>query len=197
MGFLGDLLFGTQDDAAAQNQANVNKALDYYQGVPIAGLYGQARDALGRNSGQPHYQQALALLGQAGTGASLETLQREREAVGANRQQQAQRGLFGSSLAAGANTGIRAATDRTLAGIQGQTAAAQGQVKMAQGQEAFRRDLGLSGLYANQAGAELQRAGGQANVLQNTQVEGSPGLLGTIVSGGLGFLGSYYAGAGA
>lgn len=194
MGFLTDLLFGTQAEAAKLNQQNVDKSLGFLSGVNLNAPFGAGREALmqGRQDLLQGFQQGIAGLGAAGTGAQLDTLARGRESLGMARQSLGQRGLYGSSLIGNAQAGINDQTSRTMAGIAGQTAAAQGGLAAQRGHALAGLQGGIADLWQNQAQMQLQRAGMQAQTLGNVQHQGSPGLLGTIISGGLGFLGGFY-----
>jgi len=183
MGWFSDFLYGTEAEAAEKTEAGKVQGQNLLSGVPIDRLYGAGIDQLMGGRGRADYQRAIGLVGQAGTGSALQALQRARQAQAGNRQQLAQRGLYSSSLATGADAGINAATDRTLAGIAGQTAAAQGGLQAGLGQQEFGRDRAIAGLYAGQADANLRRAGAQAGLLSQYQYQGQPGALGEFAYG--------------
>lgn len=189
MGFLsdiGDLLFGTQDEAQAKNEANVQKALGLLGDVDLKGLFGQAQGALGqgREDLQKGFGSALARVGTAGLGSALQALAREREAQGALMQSLQARGLGSSSGAARMGTGIRGETDRTLAGIESGVGQAQAGLLAGRGQALAGQSNQSANLWAQLANMELSRAQSQAGVLGDVQYEGSPGILGGLLGAG-------------
>lgn len=194
MGWLSDVLIGTQAQAAAANTANMNQQQALLGGVDLASPFAGARQDLmrGREELLRGFREAIAGVGAAGTGAVLDAQARGRESIGAARQNLAQRGMYGSSQMANQTAGINDATSRTVANITGATAGAQGQLAAGRGQALAGMDTRMAMLGPQQAGMQLQQAGMQSNALGQWQHQGQPGMLGTILSGGLGFLGGYF-----
>lgn len=194
--FLSDTLFGTEGQAQDLNQANIERALGLLGGVPLEQLLGQARaqfTTAPEESIRKGYGQAIGTVGQAGTGASLQALAAGKAAKGEARSNLLQRGLYGSSLLTGAQTGIQQQTNRTIADIMGQTAGAQGGLLAGQGQAlagATRdRESALANLYGLQANMQLGRAGQQAGLLGNVQYQGTPGVFGPLLGAAAGGFG--------
>jgi hypothetical protein len=183
MGFLGDLLFGTEKKAANLNQQNVDQALALLKGVPLEELFGQQRAALekGRADIETGFRQGIAGLGAAGTGAQLDILAGQQQSLGALSSGLAQRGLYGSSVRAQGGAGIRDMAGRSLAGIQGQVAGAQGGLAAQRGLALSGIQQGIGASYGQLAGMGMAQAGAQAQVLTNTQHQGHGGIAGPLL----------------
>lgn len=194
--FISDTLFGTEGQAQRMNQENVRQQLAYILGVPVGQISDQAIAQItgtAEQSIKEGYGKAIGAVGQAGTGASLEALAANKAAKGDARTQLLQRGLGGSSLLTSAQTGIQQQTNKTLAGIAGQTAGAQGSLLAGQGQALAGATQYREGTTANLLMQKLQALYGQANaasnVLGNVQYQGTPGLAGPLLgafAGGFG-----------
>lgn len=202
---LGDLIFGTEGDAQKANMEQMERALGLLGGVPVNSLYGQGQAALDSAFKllQDNYQSAINQTGAAGTGAMLGINRQAEQTVAEGRQNLANRGLYGSSMAQNMASGVRGQAGVARGQVASNVAGQQAGLLAGRGQALAGNRAQLAQLFGNQAGALLNQAGQQANVLTSYQHQGQPGIFGQLlgaglggIGGGLGLLGGNWASGG-
>ena len=195
MGFLKDLVGGTQSKARRRTRANVLQGMGILEGQ-MGGrsmFYNPALQAL-QGGVIGNLQKAYQEIGTLGREQKRQALEREQAAQGDIQQQMMSRGLGSSTVLAGLQRGLSADTSRRLAEIQesmsGLRASALGNLAGGYGQ--------LANFYTGQQAHDAALAQQRASMIGGLQYQGQPGIGGQLIGAGLGAaIGSFGGPAGA